>query len=235
MQKYKIMFGSKPISDSEIDQYKNFDVLLAKKVANERQHRMNKWIYGSIGALIGFTLIGYLSWQNSQDPKSNTSFNNRRKPLMEQSVVESGSEKIVIPSKAENKTIVPDVGRKASNLPSKVNSPSNAENETEEAIVTEFTEAVPICGYEKLYEYLRENCNYPDSLKDKKITGAVLVQFTISKHGRAEGINVVKRLHPVLDKEAVRVVSQMPLWSPARMGDKPIDTKLILPLTFQTK
>lgn len=235
MQKYKIMFGSKSISDSEIDQYKNFDVLLAKKVANEKQHRTNKWIFGSIGVLLGVIVIGYFSWQNTQGSKSSTSLSDDRKPLLSQSVVKPSSEKIVSSSKADNTTIVPDVRQKASNLSRKVNSPINAEDETQEAIITEFTEAVPICGYEKLYEYLRENCNYPDSLKDKQITGAVLVQFTINKSGRAEGIGVVKRLHPALDKEAIRVVAQMPLWTPALMGGKPIDTKLILPLTFQTK
>jgi protein TonB len=46
---------------------------------------------------------------------------------------------------------------------------------------------------------------------------------------------VVKSLDPVLDKEALRIVSIMPKWIPAKMNGKAIRTTYTVPVNFRLK
>jgi protein TonB len=44
---------------------------------------------------------------------------------------------------------------------------------------------------------------------------------------------VTKSVDPLLDKEAVRVISLMPKWNPARHNGERVDAKYTLPVTFR--
>lgn len=46
---------------------------------------------------------------------------------------------------------------------------------------------------------------------------------------------VVRGVHPLLDAEAVRVVSMMPDWSPGLMGDTPVNVRFSIPVTFRIR
>ena len=45
----------------------------------------------------------------------------------------------------------------------------------------------------------------------------------------------MKGVDPVLDAEAMRVVSMLPQWSPGKQGGKPVNVWFQLPITFQLK
>ena len=61
-----------------------------------------------------------------------------------------------------------------------------------------------------LYTYMRKNLRYPESLQSKKKHGYVPVAFTIKAHGSAQNVRVLRSLHPLLDAEAVRLVTNIP-------------------------
>lgn len=88
-------------------------------------------------------------------------------------------------------------------------------------------------GTNALYDYLRKNMKYPAICRESGITGRVIVSFTVNKDGSIVDVEVVKGVHPQMDKEAVRVVSAMPKWSPGEQRGKPVRCRFNLPVNFR--
>ena len=88
-------------------------------------------------------------------------------------------------------------------------------------------------GTNALYDYLRKNMKYPAICRESGITGRVIVSFTVNKDGSIVDVEVVKGVHPQMDKEAVRVVSAMPKWSPGEQRGKPVLCRFNLPVNFR--
>lgn len=65
--------------------------------------------------------------------------------------------------------------------------------------------------------------------------GRVVVRFVIEKDGTVTNPKVVKSVDPVFDKEALRIVSIMPKWMPAKMNGKAIRTTYTVPVNFRLK
>lgn len=98
-----------------------------------------------------------------------------------------------------------------------------------------YSEATPLVGFDSLYRYFANSINYPDSLKEHNIEGQVTVSFTINEAGKAENIQIMESLHEALDKEAIRIVTQMPFWTPAKAYGEPLASNMSIPITFQLK
>lgn len=88
-------------------------------------------------------------------------------------------------------------------------------------------------GQQKLMEYLAENTRYPKELAEACIQGRVIVTFVVEKDGSISNVKVAKSLDPLLDKEAVRVVSAMPKWIPGKQNGVTYRVKYTLPVTFR--
>ena len=88
-------------------------------------------------------------------------------------------------------------------------------------------------GMAELMKYLQKNVKYPQEAKDKNIHGRVIVQFVVNKDGSICDANVVKRVDPQLDAEALRVVNAMPRWIPGKQKGKCVRTRFTLPVTFR--
>jgi TonB family protein len=80
--------------------------------------------------------------------------------------------------------------------------------------------------------WLSQNTKYPVEAGDKKITGKVFVDFVINRKGKVSGIKVYKPVHPLLDAEAIRVISSMPDWKPGTQSGNPVDVSIRLPVEF---
>ncbi len=87
-------------------------------------------------------------------------------------------------------------------------------------------------GFETLIKYLADNVRYPDEALKDAIEGKVIVRFDINKDGSISNIIIVRSLQPLLDAEAVRVISSMPHWKPATQRGKPIRVVFTLPVNF---
>ena len=74
-------------------------------------------------------------------------------------------------------------------------------------------------GQQALLEFLRQNVNYPEQAKKDSIEGRVLVGFVIETDGSITEPKVVQSIHPLLDAEALRVISLMPKWEPGYQAD----------------
>ena len=88
-------------------------------------------------------------------------------------------------------------------------------------------------GIQELMKYLQKNIKYPSICQEQGIQGRVIVQFVVEKDGSIADVHVIKAVNPYLDKEAVRVVSTMPKWSPGKQRGKPVRVRFTLPVTFR--
>ena len=110
--------------------------------------------------------------------------------------------------------------------------------EEEEEIVEEevFTivESMPEFpgGQKKLFEYLGKSIKFPPAAKANGISGKVYVNFTIGKDGGIRDIKVLRGVHDLLDKEAVRVVKAMPKWKAGKQRGKTVSVSYNLPINF---
>ncbi len=73
---------------------------------------------------------------------------------------------------------------------------------------------------------------YPKSAKRKGIQGTVVLSFMIDKDGSVTNVKVVKSIDPALDKEAVRVVSSSPKWTPGSQNGEPVRCSFRMPIVF---
>lgn len=88
-------------------------------------------------------------------------------------------------------------------------------------------------GKEELFKYLAHNMIYPADAAKNKVEGRVLVTFVIEHDGSISNVNVVNSVYPSLDKEAIRVVSEMPKWIPGKANGKTVRVKYTIPITFR--
>ncbi len=90
-------------------------------------------------------------------------------------------------------------------------------------------------GKAALNAYLKKNLSYPQIAIDNGIQGNVMVKFVVSNKGKVKDVIVSRSVDPVLDQEAIRVVSEMPDWIPAEQRNKPCNSYYTLPVNFRLK
>ena len=89
-------------------------------------------------------------------------------------------------------------------------------------------------GQTELFRYLSENVHYPEAAANEGIEGRAICHFVVDKEGWIRDVEVVRTAgHPLLDKEAVRVIKAMPRWKPgSRKDGKPVNVRFTLPINF---
>ncbi len=87
-------------------------------------------------------------------------------------------------------------------------------------------------GEEAMISWIAQNIRYPEQAKHEGIRGVVVVTFVVSKTGKVGNVKVVRSVHPLLDAEAVRVISKMPDWKPGTQSGKAVDVKYTVPVKF---
>lgn len=88
-------------------------------------------------------------------------------------------------------------------------------------------------GQLALMEWIKQNMVYPQEAIAKGIEGRVIVKFTIEEDGTVTNGKILRGIDPLLDNEALRLVSIMPKWSPGRFAGKDIRAIYNLPLLFK--
>lgn len=110
---------------------------------------------------------------------------------------------------------------------------TEAEEIVEEPIFTVVEEEPSFPGGEEaLYEFLGKNIIYPTQAKAAGIEGTVVVEFVVETTGKVTNVTAKRKASPLLDEEAVRVVKQLPAFSPGKQRGKAVRTRYILPVSF---
>ena len=89
-------------------------------------------------------------------------------------------------------------------------------------------------GMPALVKYLQENIKYPSAALAEKAQGKAFVRFVVEKDGSITNTEIIKSTGNIyLDKEALRVASNMPKWKPGMQQGKPVRVFFMLPISFK--
>lgn len=103
--------------------------------------------------------------------------------------------------------------------------------------IWDYTEVAPVFpgGMKGLLHYLGKHTKYPTIAVENDIQGKVYVRFVINEKGEVGDAQLIRSVDPLLDKEALRVVSNLPKWKPGRQAGKPVSVWFTIPIVFVLK
>mgnify|MGYP001450539860 FL=1 len=76
---------------------------------------------------------------------------------------------------------------------------------------------------------------YPEIAKENGVQGRVTLQFTVYTDGSVRDVKVLRGVDASLDKEAVRIVSMSPKWTPGKQRERPVKVTYTFPVLFQLR
>lgn len=88
-------------------------------------------------------------------------------------------------------------------------------------------------GKEALKSYVASSIKYPAEAEKAGIQGRVHTAFIVEKDGCVTGARAMTSVDPQLDAEAIRIIRNMPKWSPGMQDGKPVRVKYLVPVTFR--
>ncbi|MBN2595149.1 energy transducer TonB [Labilibaculum sp.] len=77
-------------------------------------------------------------------------------------------------------------------------------------------------GLKDLFVTMQKMTKYPIVAQENGIEGKVYVRFVVTKTGNIEQIQVMRPVDPSLDKEAIRVVQNLPKFKPGMQRNRPV-------------
>ena len=80
-----------------------------------------------------------------------------------------------------------------------------------------------------VYSYMK----YPEEALSQGIQGRVQVDFIIGEDGKVRDVKVLKGADPLLDEEAVRIISGSPAWKPGKVRGKKVNAEMSLYVEFR--
>ena len=87
------------------------------------------------------------------------------------------------------------------------------------------------CMNKGIMTHLAENFHFPEKAVKKGIQGTVYVSFIIEKNGEVSHVKVVRGVHRLLNKEAVKAVESLPTFTPARQKGKNVRMQYTIPIS----
>ena len=75
----------------------------------------------------------------------------------------------------------------------------------------------------------------PKEAKDRSIQGRVTLNFTDTRTGKVKDVKVLRGVDPLLDNEALRVVSASPDWTPGQQKGRAVDVTYTFPVIFELR
>lgn len=88
-------------------------------------------------------------------------------------------------------------------------------------------------GEKELMKWLNTNIKYPLIALERGIEGRVILRFIVSADGSVSGVEVQRSLDPSCDREAVRVVKNMPKWNPGKQNGQAVPVYYTVPVLFK--
>ena len=92
-------------------------------------------------------------------------------------------------------------------------------------------------GMAKFFDYINKNLKYPKDAKKERIEGRVMIEFVVDSTGgiRPGTIKILDGLLKSCDDEAIRLISESPLWIPGRVTElnKNVPVRMVIPIRFK--
>ncbi|MBN2729055.1 MAG: energy transducer TonB [Bacteroidales bacterium] len=104
----------------------------------------------------------------------------------------------------------------------------------DDKIVYRVVEDMPLFpgGDDAMFSYLAHNIQYPMAAKETGIQGTVHLTFVIETDGSISNVGLLRGIGGGCDEEAMRVVRNMPRWTPGNQQGRPVRVQFTLPVKF---
>lgn len=89
------------------------------------------------------------------------------------------------------------------------------------------------CADKQLLMFIYKDIRYPVEARNLGIEGKVVAKFTVDESGRVQNPQVINSVTQVLDAEVLRIIQEMPQWTPAMKAGKPTSIDIQLPIVFK--
>lgn len=87
-------------------------------------------------------------------------------------------------------------------------------------------------GAAAMKQFLADNINYPEIAMEMGDQGKVFIEFVVEKDGSITQIKVLRGVSREIDREAKRVVRDMPKWTPAESKGESVRARCRIPINF---
>lgn len=119
----------------------------------------------------------------------------------------------------------------------------NAQNE-EPVVTAEIMPAYPgcedlspgeigTCTSNKIHEFIAKNIVYPEISKENGVEGRVIAKMIIEKDGSVSNIEIIRKVDPALDSEAIRVLKSLPKFRPGQQHGEAVRVMYNIPIYFK--
>lgn len=88
-------------------------------------------------------------------------------------------------------------------------------------------------GERELMKYINKERKYPKEAYNEGIEGRVVCGFIVSPKGEIINAEILRGVEESLNKEALRVISNMPQWEPGLVEGEKVPVYCILPIVFR--
>lgn len=88
-------------------------------------------------------------------------------------------------------------------------------------------------GDTQLMRFINREREYPKEAYERGIQGRVTCSFVVNTDGTVSHISVLRGVSPDLNKEAIRVLSQMPEWTPGKLNGQAVPTRVVWSVPFR--
>lgn len=88
-------------------------------------------------------------------------------------------------------------------------------------------------GTTELLKYIAGHLKYPVIAAEQGIQGIVTIRFVVSPSGEVTDIQILRKLDPTCDKEAVRVIKSLPKWMPGKQNGRAVPVYFTVPVRFK--
>lgn len=102
--------------------------------------------------------------------------------------------------------------------------------------IYQVVENVPVFpgGTYALMKYINGEIEYPEEARNVNAQGRAVVRFVVEKDGSVTDVKIVRSTdNEYLDAEALRIVANMPKWTPGTQNGKPVRVRFNLPVMFK--
>jgi protein TonB len=115
----------------------------------------------------------------------------------------------------------------------------NSEYYTFPVELPEITEELPKFpgGQDAMMKFISDYLVYPEKAKKNDVQGEVKLKFVVVSTGHIKDIFVIgkERYGYGLEEEAIRVIRNMPRWTPGRQNRMPVNVQCTLSIIFKLK
>lgn len=88
-------------------------------------------------------------------------------------------------------------------------------------------------GDRAMFNFINKTRVYPYEAYKHGIQGRVVCSFIVNTDGSICNVSIVKGANPMLNKEAVRIIREMPNWKTGKLNNEAVPVRCFLPIAFR--